>query len=61
MTDQKIREILAGFPPTATILFLSKDGQRMVLAVSEPAQAVIDIYPSAGYSVEAHSVLQKAS
>jgi hypothetical protein len=34
----------------------------MVLTVSgPPAQTVIDIYQSAGYSVETRSVLQKAS
>ena len=36
MNDQEVREILQGFLPGSTVLFLSKDGRRMVLAVDGP-------------------------
>ena len=61
MNDQEIRETLLGFLPGSTVLFLSKDGQRMVLAVDGPAEGVIDIYRREGYSVEARAGLKKAS
>ena len=61
MNDQAVREILRCFLPGATVLFLSKDGQRMVMAVDGPAQALIDIYRRQGFAVEAHAGLRKAS
>jgi hypothetical protein len=61
MNDQAVRQILQGFLPGATVLFLSKDGQRMVLAVDGPADGLIDTYQRQGFVVEAHAGLRKAS
>ena len=61
MNDQAVTEILQDFLPGSTVLFLSKDGQRMVLAVDGPADGLIDIYRRQGFAVEARTGLRKAS
>jgi hypothetical protein len=61
MNDQEMREILMGFLPGATVLFLDRDGQRMVLAVDGPADGLIEIYRRQGYLIEARAGLRKAS
>ncbi len=61
MNDHEMREMLLGFLPGCTVLFLSKDGQRMVLAVDGPADGLTEIYRQQGYLIEARAGLKKAS
>ncbi len=61
MNDQEVREILQGFLPGSTVLFLSKDGRRMVLAVDGAADGLIEIYRRQGYLIDARAGLGKAS
>jgi hypothetical protein len=61
VNDQAVRDILQGFLPGATVLFLSKDGQLVVLAVDGPAEGLIDIYQRQGFAVDARAGLRKAS
>jgi hypothetical protein len=56
-----MREMLQGFLPGCTVLFLSKDDQRMVLAVDGPADGLTEIYRQQGYLIEARAGLKKAS
>ena len=61
MSDQEIRAILQAFLPGATVLFLSKDGHRFVMATDGPADGLIEIYASQGFEIEARTGLKKAS
>jgi len=61
VNDQQVREILQGFLPESTVLFLSKDGRRMVLAVDGPADGLIEIYRRQGYLIDARAGLRNAS
>jgi hypothetical protein len=61
MNEQAMGEVLEGFLPGRAVLFIAKDGQRMVLAVTGPVEAIIVEYERAGYSVEIRPELRKAS
>jgi hypothetical protein len=53
MNDHQVREILRGFLPGRTRLFLRKDGRRMVLAGGGPADGLIEICRRQGYLIDA--------
>ena len=60
MSDQAVREVLESYLPGAAVLFLVKDGHRMVLAVTGPVDQLITEYEKAGLLVETPE-LKKAS
>jgi len=61
MNDQQVRQILQGFLPASTVLFLSKDGRRTVLAAGGPANGLIEMCRPQGYLIGALAGLRKAS
>jgi len=60
MNDHQVREILRGFLPDYTRLFLRKDGRGTAPAVDGPADGLIEICRRRGYLIDAAG-LRKAS
>lgn len=61
MNKAAVREVPKTYRPEPTVLFISKDGRRIVLAVTGPVDQLITEYERAGYPVESRPDLKKAS